>query len=44
FHDNWYKTTVATQKSLLNMMLRTSKTFSFSIYNCYIGTVEGFST
>ncbi|CAD1477507.1 unnamed protein product, partial [Heterotrigona itama] len=44
FHDNWYETTVATQKSLLNMMLRTSKTFSFNIYNCYTGTVEGFST
>lgn len=42
FHTNWYETSLTTQKLFLNIMLRSSKPFLFSISGFYDGTLNGF--
>ncbi|XP_068972304.1 odorant receptor 10-like, partial [Bombus flavifrons] len=42
FHTNWYETSLTTQKLVLNIMLRSSKPFLFSISGFYDGTLNGF--
>ncbi|XP_024221443.1 putative odorant receptor 69a [Bombus impatiens] len=42
FHTNWYETSLTTQKLILNIMLRSSKPFLFSISGFYDGTLNSF--